>query len=145
MLDHGAKHLAATARIGVGAGTGVLKPQPEEELVVTSLSSALRASDAPTGRVIVRHSPLVRICHWVNAGCFVVLLMSGLQIFNADPALTWGQATNFAHPFFSLSARENDDGDPTAGVTTIFGRPFNTTGLLGASRGDDGTSWLSIG
>jgi thiosulfate reductase cytochrome b subunit len=138
MLGHGAKHLAATARIGVGAGTGVLKPEHEGELVVTSLSSALRASDAPTGRVIVRHSPLVRICHWVNAGCFVVLLMSGLQIFNADPALTWGQATNFAHPFFSLSARENDDGDPTAGVTTIFGRPFNTTGLLGASRGDDG-------
>ena len=70
--------------------------------------------------------------------CFVVLLMSGMQIFNADPALTWGPATNFDHPFFSLSARENDDGDPTAGVTTIFGRPFNTTGFLGASRGDDG-------
>jgi len=105
---------------------------------LTSLSSALHASEAPTGRVIRRHSLLVRVCHWINAGCFVVLLMSGMQIFNADPALTWGPATNFDHPFFSLSARENDDGDPTAGVTTIFGRPFNTTGVLGASRGDDG-------
>jgi thiosulfate reductase cytochrome b subunit len=95
-------------------------------------------SAKPTPHVIVRHSPLVRICHWINAICFVVLLMSGMQIFNADPALTWGPATNFDHPFFSLTARENDDGDPTGGVTTIFGRAFNTTGLLGASRGDDG-------
>jgi thiosulfate reductase cytochrome b subunit len=105
---------------------------------VTSLSSALRASDTPTGRVILRHSLIVRICHWINAGCFVVLLMSGLQIFNADPALTWGAATSFDHPFLSLSATENDDGDTTGGVTTIFGRPFNTTGFLGASRGADG-------
>jgi thiosulfate reductase cytochrome b subunit len=107
-------------------------------LALTSLSSALRASEAPADRVIRRHSALVRICHWINAGCFLVLLMSGLQIFNADPALTWGPATNFNHPFFSLSARENDDGDPAAGVTTILGHAFNTTGLLGASRGDDG-------
>ena len=98
------------------------------EPLVTSLSSAVRASEAPTGRVILRHSVVVRVCHWVNAVCFVVLLMSGLQIFNADPALTWGPATSFEHPFFSLSARENDDGDPTGGVTTIFGHPFNTTG-----------------
>jgi thiosulfate reductase cytochrome b subunit len=101
------------------------------------------SSDLPTGvaagaRVVRRHSLVVRVCHWVNAACFFVLLISGLQIFNADPALTWGAATNFDHPFLSLAARENDNGDPTGGVTTIFGRAFNTTGLLGASRGDDG-------
>jgi thiosulfate reductase cytochrome b subunit len=107
-------------------------------LELTSVSTVLSAREAPTGRVVVRHSLVVRICHWINAGCFVVLLMSGLQIFNADPALTWGRATNFDHPFLSLSATENDNGDPTGGVTTIFGRAFNTTGFLGASRGDDG-------
>ena len=80
----------------------------------------------------------MRVCHWVNAICFVVLLMSGMQIFNADPQLTWGQATNFDRPFFSLSAHENTDGNPAAGVTTLFGHAFNTTGVLGASRGDDG-------
>ena len=105
---------------------------------MTSISSALPARAAPQGRVIVRHSALVRVCHWVNAICFVVLLMSGMQIFNADPQLTWGQTTNFTRPFFSLSAHEDDNGDPTAGVTTIFGHAFNTTGVLGASRGDDG-------
>jgi thiosulfate reductase cytochrome b subunit len=105
---------------------------------MTSVSSTLRANGAAGARRIVRHSVVVRVCHWVNAACFFVLLMSGLQIFNADSALTWGRATNFDHPFFSVAARENDDGDPTGGVTTIFGRAFSTTGLLGASRGDDG-------
>ena len=105
---------------------------------MTSVPSVLRANAASGARVVVRHSVVVRVCHWVNAACFVVLLMSGLQIFNADPALTWGPATSFDHPFLSLSASQDENGDPTGGVTTIFGRPFNTTGLLGASRGDDG-------
>jgi thiosulfate reductase cytochrome b subunit len=105
---------------------------------MTSVPSTLRANGATGARVVLRHSAVVRVCHWINAACFVVLLMSGLQIFNADSALTWGQATNFDHPFLSLSATENDNGDPTGGVTTLFGRSFNTTGLLGASRGDDG-------
>ncbi len=105
---------------------------------MTSVPSAWRVSAASGGRVVFRHSVVVRVCHWVNAACFLVLLMSGMQIFNADPALTWGPATSFEHPFLSLSARENDNGDPTAGLTTIFGRAFDTTGLLGASRGDDG-------
>jgi thiosulfate reductase cytochrome b subunit len=80
----------------------------------------------------------VRVCHWINAVAFVALLMSGMQIFDADPQLTWGKTTNFDRPFFSLSAREDNDGNATAGLTTLFGRPFDTTGLLGASRGDDG-------
>jgi thiosulfate reductase cytochrome b subunit len=80
----------------------------------------------------------VRACHWINAICFLVLLMSGMQIFNADPALTWGPKTNFDKPFLSLSARQSDNGDPTAGVTTIFGHPFDTTGLLGASHDENG-------
>jgi len=80
----------------------------------------------------------VRVCHWINAICFVFLLMSGMQIFNADPALTWGQKTNFDKPSFSLTAREDDNGDPTAGLTTIFGHSFDTTGLLGASRDENG-------
>ncbi len=105
---------------------------------MTFLSSALPANAAPSGRLIFRHSAVVRVCHWVNAICFLVLLMSGMQIFNADPALTWGPATNFDKPFFSLTARQNDNGDPTAGVTTIFGHSFDTTGLLGASQDENG-------
>ena len=102
---------------------------------MTSLSRAVPADAAP--RVVVRHSALVRVCHWINALAFLILLMSGLQIFNARPDLSWGAATDFKHSFFSLSARENDSGG-LSGVTTLFGRAFDTTGWLGASRGEDG-------
>ena len=33
--------------------------------------------------VIFRHALVVRVTHWVNVLCLLVLLMSGLQIFNA--------------------------------------------------------------
>ena len=102
------------------------------------MTSYLPAAPAvPVSRVVVRHSALVRVCHWINALCFVILLMSGLQIFNARPGLSWGAATDFKHPFFSFSTRENDDGSLT-GLTTVFGRSLDTTGWLGASRGEDG-------
>jgi thiosulfate reductase cytochrome b subunit len=40
---------------------------------------------------IYRHSVATRVLHWINAICVFVVLMSGLQIFNADPHLYWGQ------------------------------------------------------
>ncbi|HET9576733.1 MAG TPA: cytochrome b/b6 domain-containing protein [Usitatibacter sp.] len=40
-----------------------------------------------------RHALAVRIMHWINAIAVVVLLMSGLQIFNAHPALYWGKSS----------------------------------------------------
>jgi thiosulfate reductase cytochrome b subunit len=104
---------------------------------MASISSTSPAQSVAAPRVVVRHSALVRVCHWVNALCFVVLLMSGMQIFNARPGLSWGQATQFKNPFFWFSARENDDGSLT-GLTTLFGRSFDTTGLFGASPGLDG-------
>ena len=47
---------------------------------------------------IRRHSRIVRVTHWINVLCFLVLLLSGLQIFNAHPALYWGQISNFEAP-----------------------------------------------
>ncbi|HEY6456821.1 MAG TPA: cytochrome b/b6 domain-containing protein [Steroidobacteraceae bacterium] len=41
--------------------------------------------------VIHRHSLPTRLLHWVNALCVFLVLMSGLQIFNADPYLYWGK------------------------------------------------------
>ncbi|MGD0639351.1 MAG: cytochrome b/b6 domain-containing protein [Roseiarcus sp.] len=99
--------------------------------------SASAAPAAAGARVVVRHSLLVRVCHWVNAVCILVMLMSGLQIFNARPALSWGAATNFRNPFFSMSARESADG-AVSGVTTLWGHSFDTTGLFGVSRGPGG-------
>lgn len=56
-----------------------------------------------TREIIYRHTRIVRIAHWLNALCFLVLLMSGLQIFNAHPLLYWGQSgNNFDTPWFAL-------------------------------------------
>jgi len=41
--------------------------------------------------VIYRHSVATRLLHWLNAACVFIVLMSGLQIFNADPQLYWGK------------------------------------------------------
>jgi thiosulfate reductase cytochrome b subunit len=57
------------------------------------------------GRVaFYRHPVAVRLTHWVNAWCLAVLLMSGLQILNAHPALYWGETSRFAHPLLSFGA-----------------------------------------
>ena len=89
---------------------------------------------------IRRHSIAVRVTHWINAVCLLVLLMSGLQIFNAHPALYWGQASTFDHPILALTASDSDEAG-TKGVTQVFGHAFDTTGFLGASTGPGGQVW----
>ncbi|PFP18751.1 hypothetical protein COJ96_25905, partial [Bacillus sp. AFS073361] len=71
----------------------------------------------------------------LNVLCMTVLLFSGLQIFNAHPALYWGQYGADSDPsFFSLEAVEQ--GDITRGVTRVGGLSFDTTGILGVSNVD---------
>lgn len=89
-------------------------------------------------RAIRRHSLLVRITHWVNLVCMTILLMSGLQIFNAHPALYWGARSDWRHPVLALWAMRAPGGQPV-GLTTVLGHSFNTTGVLGLSSGPDGT------
>lgn len=57
------------------------------------------------GRIAVyRHPLLVRITHWINALCLLVLLLSGLQILNAHPALYWGNTSVFRDPFIAFGS-----------------------------------------
>lgn len=51
---------------------------------------------------IRRHAAWVRLTHWLNALCLLLLVMSGAQILNAHPALYLGPASDFAHPLVSL-------------------------------------------
>lgn len=83
--------------------------------------------------LVRRHAGLVRLTHWVNVLALLVLLMSGLQIFNAHPALYWGQDSTFADPWVSI--RKVEIGGEPRGVTTIGGARFDTTGVLGWSGG----------
>jgi thiosulfate reductase cytochrome b subunit len=82
-------------------------------------------------QVIYRHSPTVRLVHWIAAAAVIVLVMSGLQIFNAHPALYWGQKSKFGDPVASIGTAIVDD--RRAGVTTVFGHELVTTGVLGLS------------
>jgi thiosulfate reductase cytochrome b subunit len=52
-------------------------------------------------RTIRRHPAWVRLTHWLNALCLALLAMSGLQIFNAHPALYLGLQSDFARPLLS--------------------------------------------
>ncbi len=95
--------------------------------------------------------------HWINVVCAVILLMSGLQIFNAHPALYWGQGSDFEAPWLQIGARRTPAGPQ--GVTSIAGHSFVTDGVLGTSKVGAQTSvrafpdwatipgpqWLSMG
>jgi thiosulfate reductase cytochrome b subunit len=89
----------------------------------------------PSTIYIRRHSALTRITHWINVLCLTLLLMSGMQIFNAHPALYWGQYGADADPsWLQMSAVE--DGDSIRGATRIGSLTIPTTGVLGASTVD---------
>jgi thiosulfate reductase cytochrome b subunit len=90
------------------------------------------------GRLLIyRHPVLVRLTHWVNVASMVVLLLSGLQILCAHPAFYWGETARFARPFAAITTRLTDAGE--------------TTGVLGVSKGADGSMaerafprWLTL-
>ncbi len=43
------------------------------------------------GDLVKRHSIVTRLWHWINVLAVVIMLMSGLMIFNAHPRLYWGE------------------------------------------------------
>ena len=88
--------------------------------------------------LIYRHSVWVRLSHWMNVLCFAVLLMSGLQIFNAHPMLHWGIKGDEADPaLLSIYAEDQVEGPPV-GWLQIGGAKVATTGYLGVFRDRDG-------
>lgn len=119
-------------------------PAGSSPLQSVPVTDALGSATAPPGpravgqRVLIyRHALATRMLHWINFFTLVVMLMSGLQIFNARPDLYWGKTSRFRHPIVSLGARVDHRGR-LVGVTTIGGHAFNTTGFLGVSRSHGG-------
>lgn len=53
--------------------------------------------------VIYRHKLPIRIMHWINVLCFVVLFMTGLNIFNAHSALNLGKSSYNGYAPISLA------------------------------------------
>jgi len=124
----------------------------------TTVPPAARSAPARS-YVYRRHALPVRIMHWINVVALTVLFMSGLQIFNAHPALNFGKSSyNGVPPVLEIGARLAPNGEPQ-GVTRVLGREFDTTGYLGAVKQDGqwmpstfppwmmlpGAQWLSMG
>lgn len=85
-----------------------------EEIVKAGTGPASDAATTKPRRVWrYRHALPVRLTHWVTAAAVLVLLMSGLQIFNAHPALYWGDTSDFDNPVFAIA--------PFTGTTRLFG------------------------
>ena len=113
-------------------------------------SASTTMSAGRPGELYYRHRLPVRIMHWVNVVCLTVLFMSGLNIFNAHPALNWGKSSySGTPPFLEIGAKMS--GQRIIGVTRIGSHEFETTGALGAFQTDDGEidnrafpSWLTV-
>lgn len=91
-----------------------------------------------SGDLVRRHRLATRLWHWLNALTVTVMLMSGLMIFNAHPRLYWGRYGADNDPaWLEIGAR--GEGAGAHGMLRIGRVTLETTGLLGVSRGADGT------
>ena len=81
--------------------------------------------NAPPERV-KRHFLSTRLWHWINVIAVLVMLMSGLMIFNAHPRLYWGQyGANFDYAWLEIGST------PTSGYFRRGSVQVPTTGVLG--------------
>lgn len=109
----------------------------DESEAPTEQPDAEPAPPPPPRQIVYRHRLPTRLWHWINALTVVVMLMSGMMIFNAHPHLYWGQfGANFDHPWLSFQTR------PFPGWTTIP----STYNLAAARRWHLAFAWiLSLG
>ena len=96
---------------------------------------AADAQEPRSGDLVRRHRLSTRLWHWTNAVALLVMLMSGLMIFNAHPRLYWGEyGANFDSAWLQIGATSGGDG-----VLRIGDSSWRTTGLLGVWTDGDGT------
>jgi thiosulfate reductase cytochrome b subunit len=101
--------------------------------------------------IVFRHSIATRVLHWLNAVCVFLVLMSGLQIFNAHPRLYWGQyGANTDHAALEMTVGDPAKGQ-SLGIVRIGHYEIPTTGFLGVSKDGAGDlvergfpSWTTI-
>ena len=79
------------------------------------------------GDVVDRHRLSTRLWHWTNVVTLVIMLMSGLMIFNAHPRLYWGAyGANPDYAWLQIGATQANTGFLRVGNVTV-----ETTGILG--------------
>jgi thiosulfate reductase cytochrome b subunit len=93
----------------------------------------MEQAELKPGDVIKRHRLSTRIWHWINALTLVVMLMSGLMIFNAHSRLYWGDyGANSDYAWLVI------DDDKDTGFIEIAGARVETTGVLGIWKDSEG-------
>lgn len=94
----------------------------------------LRVSHSDREEAIVyRHSAPVRVFHWVNVLSFVLLLMSGLQIFNSYPRLHWGNDGNANMPaIFEITGVPDLNAEQS--WVQIGSYKIDTSGFMGVAQ-----------
>lgn len=107
-------------------------------LAVSTMPAPTDHTETVRRKWTFRHPLVIRLAHWINVVCLAVLLMSGLQIFNAHPALYWGSKSTFDTPALAIADDQTADGT-ARGIVQIAGHTFDTTGWLGLStyQGED--------
>ena len=94
------------------------------------------AADVPhAGEKIYRHRILARTAHWTWTLAMLLLVMSGLQIFNAAPYLDASNKSNPQRRVLEIGAAQPASGS-AIGMVKVFGLTIPTTHLLGYT--DDG-------
>jgi thiosulfate reductase cytochrome b subunit len=97
------------------------------------------APAAPAREVVYRHTVVVRLTHWLNALFLTLLLMSGLEIFNAHPALYWG---HYGYPgvptVLLITGRYDPEQERPIGEMRIGDYSIETTGVLGVTFNAEG-------
>lgn len=88
------------------------------------------------GDLVKRHRLSTRIWHWINAVTLLVLLMSGLMIFNAHPHLYWGEyGANFDASWLDIGVTRGGEGFLRIGPMRL-----GTTGVLGVWTDPEGVT-----
>ena len=102
---------------------------------MTAEGQPIEVEAPPPARTVLvpRHALSTRITHWINVVAFLLLLGSGLTIFNAHPHLYWGDASRFSKPWLEMVAKPDAKGQ-LRGQTRVGPFVFDTTGFLGASK-----------
>ena len=101
--------------------------------------------------VTYRHTLPTRLLHWVNAVVVFLVLMSGLQIFNAHPNLYWGNSgADPDRAALQITSKDAPNGNPI-GIVRLGHHELETTGILGVSNDSSGNrterafpSWATI-
>jgi thiosulfate reductase cytochrome b subunit len=98
---------------------------------------------------IYRHPFAVRATHWLSALALGVLAMSGMQIFNAHPALYASDASRFDRPVLAIEGMNGADGPE--GWIQLGSHRLYTTHVFGFGPNGEGDesirafpSWATI-